>query len=158
MWRVGKLLPGWGYSNPAGISVPQKHRKLMNLKFPRNLAPAIGPPEKFLLTQTFMELPESLAIEKEPFYGRNSAVAEQKQCSPERILFKSFPTHTGQAVNPISEIDRIYRYQNTHHRRDLDHVVTSHSPLTRETTSKPAPSRRIVSLSFRPSRPSTSRM
>jgi hypothetical protein len=59
------------------------------------------------------------------FDGSPATVSEDEQSAGERIGLKLLLAYPGQAIDPISEIDRLDRHQNAYLRSDLNHLSVS---------------------------------
>src|SRR3990172_8611081 len=83
-----------------------------------------------------MAEPESLAVIHQYLHRRGPPVAEHEHRAGKRVLLQRFFADPGQAVDPLAEIGGLYRPQDAHLRRNLDHgAAPKKTLLTAVTTS-----------------------
>src|SRR5450631_2604841 len=83
---------------------------------------ALGPPTKAAFRQTLGRQPESLPVVDQHLDRGCPPAAEHKQATRERIGIELGAAQLGQRVDALAEVDGLYRHQNPHLRRDLQHA------------------------------------
>src|SRR5450755_4712683 len=83
---------------------------------------ALRPPAKTSFGQALGRQPKSLPVIDQQLDRGCPPAAEHKQATRERIGIELGTAQFGQRVDTLAEVDGLYRHQNPHLRRDLQHA------------------------------------
>ena len=81
----------------------------------------IGPPAEASLRETSGDEPETVAVIAEQFESGGATVTKDKQGSREGIFGELAFAESSQAVDPITEIDRLAGHEDAEMGNELDH-------------------------------------